>query len=172
MKKTLFLVFIILNLHSAMAQSTQKVKDLVEKEVKAYRQKIEKNEDFSPLMRDFSIDTFRIEHTFSAKTAELSNSHDILEVFAETTAAYDVLLNKYYNKLMSKLKGEDKKLLIKSQKAWILFRDAEQMVIATISEEHYSGGGSIQKDMNEANYQELSKMRLINIIHLLDRITE
>jgi uncharacterized protein YecT (DUF1311 family) len=41
-----------------------------------------------------------------AKTAELSNSHDILEVFVETTAAYDALLNKYYKALMAKLKGD------------------------------------------------------------------
>jgi uncharacterized protein YecT (DUF1311 family) len=172
MKKTLFLVFAILSFQSAMAQKSKQAKNLFEKEIKAYRQKIEKNEYLSDLMKDFSMDTFRIEHTFSAKVREFSNSHDILEVFAETTEAYDVLLNKYYNKLMSKLDADDKKLLIKSQKAWITFRDAEEIVIATVSDEHYSGGGSIQKDMNETSYQELTKMRLLNIIHLLERITE
>jgi uncharacterized protein YecT (DUF1311 family) len=168
--KTIIILFLSLFFQGATAQNTQNVKNIVAKDVKAYRQKLEKDENISPLLKEFSIDTFQIEHTFSAKTAELVNSIDILEAFGQASSEYDALLNKYYNKLLSKLKGKDKKILITAQKAWISFRNAEQNVIGTIGAEQYSGGGTIQRDINEATSQELTKMRLFNIVNHLDRI--
>ena len=170
--KTLILLFMPLCFENLAAQNTLKIQKEVERELKIYRQKLEKDENISALMKEFSIDTFRVEHTFSAKTADLVNSIDILEAFVAASDEYDALLNKYYNRLLAKLNKEDKKVLITAQKAWISFRDAEQNVIGTMGKEQYSGGGSIQRDINEAASQELTKMRLSNIFNHLDRIVE
>lgn len=170
--KTSIIFFFFFFFQSLFAQNTQKITNIVEKEVKVYRQKLEKDENLSALSKEFSIDTFRIEHIFLAKTADFVSSVDILDAFRQASNEYDVLLNKYYKKLLAKLKTEDKKTLIAAQKAWITFRDAERNVIGTISKEQYSGGGSIQRDINEASSQELTKMRLFNIFNHLDRIVQ
>ncbi len=155
----------------AYSQSTKKVQNTVDKEVRAYRKVLEKNSDYDSLMIAFSIDTFKIEHTFSATVADMVNSPQILDAAYQATAEYDKLLNKYYNVLLGKLKSEDKKALIKAQKAWLTFRDAEQNLIGVMSGERYSGGGTIQKDINAGTYQELVKSRLVHIFSHLNRIS-
>ena len=153
------------------AQDSKKVQAIVAKEVKAYRQILAKDENFDSLMIAFSIDTFKVEHTYAATIADMVNAPDMLDAAAKATAEYDKLLNKYYGKLMAKLTTDDKKELVKTQKAWLAFRDAEQNLIAIMSAEQYSGGGSIQKDVNEESYQELVKSRLVHIFKHLNRIT-
>ena len=160
---------VILSLQS-YAQNTKKVQNIVDKELKVYQKVLEK-EGYDALMIEFSSDTFKVEHTFSATIADMVNSPQILEAGEKATAEYDKLLNKYYNKLLAKLKGDDKKVLIKAQKAWLAFRDAEQDLIGTMSAQQYSGGGSIQKDINESTYQELVKNRLVHIFNHLSRIS-
>jgi uncharacterized protein YecT (DUF1311 family) len=161
------LILFLIGSEYATAQNAPKIQNLVEKEVKAYRQKLSKNADFDTLMIAFSVDTFRIEHTFAAIIAESPN---ILEAVEQATAAYDVLLNKYYNRLVAKLNGDDKKALVKTQKAWLAFRNEEQNLIWTVGHESYTGGGSVQKDVNASAYQELIKNRLIQIFNHLNRI--
>ena len=155
----------------AYSQSPKKVQNTVDKEVKAYRKVLEKNGDYDSLMIAFSIDTFKVEHTFSATIADMVNSPQILDAVYQATAEYDKLLNKYYNMLLVKLKSEDKKALLKAQKAWLSFRDAEQNLIGVMSAEQYSGGGSIQKDINAGTYQELIESRLVHIINHLNKIS-
>jgi uncharacterized protein YecT (DUF1311 family) len=172
MRTTFLMAIAVLLLSSqALAQNTKKVQNIVDKELKAYQKVLEQNGDYDALMKEFSLDTFRVEHTFSATISDMVNSPQILEAGEKATAEYDKLLNKYYNKLLTKLKSSDKKVLIKAQKAWLSFRDAEQNLTGTMSAEQYSGGGSIQKDINESTYQELVKSRLVNIFNHLNRIS-
>jgi uncharacterized protein YecT (DUF1311 family) len=171
MRTTFLTAIAVLFLGSqALAQNTKQVQNIVDKELKAYQKVLEK-EGYEALTIEFSLDTFRVEHTFSATIADMVNSPQILAAGQQATAEYDKLLNKYYNKLLAKLKSDDKKVLIKAQKAWLTFRDAEQNLIGTMSAEQYSGGGSIQKDINESTYQELVKSRLVHIFNHLNRIS-
>jgi uncharacterized protein YecT (DUF1311 family) len=164
------LIFFLIGSEYATAQNANKIQNLVEKEVKAYRQKLSKSADLDTLMIAFSVDTFRIEHLYAATIVGMVNSPKMLEVAEQATAAYDVLLNKYYNRLLAKLNGDDKKALVKTQKAWLAFRNEELNWIGTVGQEAYTGGGSVQKDVNESTYQELIKSRLIQIFNHLNRI--
>lgn len=165
------LIFFLIGSESTTAQNAQKIQNSVEKEVKAYRQKLSKSADLDTLMIAFSVDTFRIEHLYAATIADMVNSPDMLEAMEQATTAYDVLLNKYYNRLLAQLKGDDKKALVKTQKAWIVFRNEEQNLVATVGHESYTGGGSMQKEVNASAYQELIKNRLIQIFNHLNRIS-
>jgi uncharacterized protein YecT (DUF1311 family) len=90
----------------------------------------------------------------------------------EAAKAYDSLLNKYYKKLLSKLKPVDKTTLTQAQKAWIAFRDTEEKLIATVSKDEYSGGGTVQQLIDTSQYLELIKQRALQIFDHLDRITD
>ena len=104
---------------------------------------------------EFKIDTFRIE-TIASKRMEIDFSTTGMNITVdESTTSYDKLMNKYYGKLMKLLKPEDKKILITAQKAWLLFRDAELKLIGTMTDDQYSGGGTIQSNIRMGQYSSL-----------------
>ena len=111
-----------------------------------------------------SIASKRIEIDYS--TSGMNISVD------ELTNPYDKLMNKYYNKLMKLLKPEDKKVLITAQKAWLAFRDAELNLIGTMTEEEYSGGGTIQSNIRVGSYSTLVSERTIEIFNYYNGITK
>ena len=85
---------------------------------------------------------------------------------------YDSLLNKYYKKLSGVLKGDDKKDLTQAQKSWITFRDNETKLVATISKDQYSGGGTMQRLTESSEYLTLIKNRVITLFEHYLRATQ
>jgi uncharacterized protein YecT (DUF1311 family) len=81
----------------------------------------------------------------------------------DLTASYDILLNKYYQKLLKSLKIEDRKVLIDAQRAWIAYRDSEAKLIWTMKDVEYSRGGTIQSNIATINYNYMVKYRAIEI---------
>ena len=90
----------------------------------------------------------------------------------ETAKLYDILLNKYYQKLLTALKADDKKALIQAQKAWIIFRDNEFKLVETLSKTEYSGGGTVQQLIESSEYLDLVKKRTIALFNHYLRTTE
>ncbi|WP_291143123.1 lysozyme inhibitor LprI family protein [Flavobacterium sp. UBA7680] len=90
----------------------------------------------------------------------------------ELTTGYDKLMNKYYNKLMKSLKPEDKKVLITAQKVWLAFRDSEIKLIGTMTEDQYSGGGTMQSNIRMGQYSSLVVERTIDIFHYYNGIVK
>ena len=81
----------------------------------------------------------------------------------EMASSYDKLMNKYYNKLMNMLSLDDRKILIAAQKSWLVYRDAEDKLIGTITDPAYSGGGTMQSNIARGNYADLVVRRTIQI---------
>ena len=79
-------------------------------------------------------------------------------------------MNKYYGKLMKLLKPEDKKILITAQKAWLVFRDAEIKLIGTMTDDQYSGGGTIQSNIRMGQYSSLVVERTKDIFNYYNGI--
>ena len=132
-----------------------KIKVEVEKEVVKFRQSLAKDENITKTLLDFQTDTFRI-HRINDATQEVDYSTPgISNAVYEMGKSYDLLLNKYYNKLLKKLKGNDKTVLIKAQKAWLTFQKLEQDLIGTLGKAEYSGGGTIQSNIRASQYTEL-----------------
>ncbi len=112
---------------------------------------------------EFSIDTFKVERLLDNMVALDYSDIGIRNASNEAANNYDILLNKYYKKLLTVLKGDDKKTLITAQKYWISFRGSETKLVKTISKDEYSGGGTMQQLIESSGYFNLIKSRTITI---------
>ncbi len=147
----------------------KKIKAEVEAQIPKLKLKLTKQE-LNPDEIEFKIDTFRIE-TIASKRMDIDYSTAGMNITVdELTTSYDKLLNKYYGKLMKSLKPEDKKVLITAQKAWLAFRDAEIKLIGTMTEDQYSGGGTMQSNIRMGQYSSLVVERTIDIFHYYNGI--
>lgn len=149
----------------------QKIKVEVEKEAVIKKAQLQKDK-VSDADVEFTLDTFRVER-FMKKYLELDYSDaGMNQAGYETAKQYDSLLNKYYKKLLVTLKGDDKKILVQAQKAWIAFRDSESKLLETISKDEYSGGGTIQRLAESSEYLEMVKNRVLAIFSHYLRATQ
>jgi uncharacterized protein YecT (DUF1311 family) len=161
---------------SAYSQAPQEVTPDIEKKI---RQQVDievgnmksklKAEGASAAVIEFSIDTLRIERYFEMYLNYDYSTAGMSGAGYNAAHEYDSLLNKYYKKLLAKLKPEDQKILTRAQKAWITYRDTETALTETMSKEEYSGGGTIQLLINSSDYLELIKSRVIALFEHLRR---
>lgn len=130
MKSLLLILFLFLSTigRSQTAKGPKEVTPEMEKTIKA---KIEKDiagfkkvqDSDRAVATEFAIDTMRIER-YMKEYMELDYSTAGMRfAMNEAASAYDVVLNKYYKKLLLKLKPADKTALIQAEKAWIAFKD-------------------------------------------------
>jgi uncharacterized protein YecT (DUF1311 family) len=149
----------------------KKIMQDIDKEVPKLKQRLEKAKE-NAVHIEFAADTFRVER-FMAKWVDLDyRDYGMRDAGYTTAKLYDSLLNKYYKKLLTVLKGDDKKALVQAQKAWLAFRDNETKLVETISKDDYSGGGTMQ-DLTEATeYLNLIKNRTIALFEHYVRATQ
>tara|TARA_B110000879_G_C10951280_1_gene423790 strand:- start:193 stop:720 length:528 start_codon:yes stop_codon:yes gene_type:complete len=114
---------------------------------------------------DFASDTCRIETIEFEKMQIDYSTLGINVAVSESKYQYDKLLNKYYKKLAAKLEGSDKEILKQTQRNWIQFRNSEYTLKSLLSEEKYSGGGTMQSNFRNMFGKRLTKNRLIEIFH-------
>ena len=127
---------------SVTAAMQQKIRQDIEKEATRLRPQLQKNNNQAEV--EFYLDTFRVEQYVGKMMKQDYSTVGMKEALYAGAKLYDSLLNKYYRKLSTLLKGDDKKALVQAQKAWIAFRDAESNLVDIMSKDEYSGGGSIQ----------------------------
>jgi uncharacterized protein YecT (DUF1311 family) len=179
MKSALIILFTVLSFLSVIGQTPaeitpellKKMKQNIEKEIPKLKQQLEKSE-VNPVEIEFTIDTFRAERFMKEYLNLTQSDFGMRDAAYETANIYDSLLNKYYKKLSGVLKGDDKKVLIKTQKAWLTFRDSENELVGTISKDEYSGGGTLQQLTESSIYLELIKNRAIAIFNHYARATQ
>jgi uncharacterized protein YecT (DUF1311 family) len=148
-----------------------KIKQDIEKEVLKLKQQLEKDR-VNPVEIEFTLDTFRVEK-FMEKYIELDfTDFGMRDAGYKTAIYYDSLMNKYYKKLLSVFKGDDKKILIQAQKAWLTFRSTETKLVGIISKDEYSGGGTMQQLAESSEYLNLIKNRTIAIFEHYVRATQ
>jgi uncharacterized protein YecT (DUF1311 family) len=175
MKKSAILIITLCFslLSYSQAKVVKEIRELTPAILKSIKADVERNalkfksalskSDMTPVQIEFSVDTFKIEQ-ISSKSMEVDYSTmGINNSINDLTASYDMLLNKYYQKLLKSLKIEDRKVLIETQRAWIAYRDAEAKLISLMTDDHYSGGGTIQTNIATLNYNYLVKHRAIEI---------
>lgn len=131
-----------------------------------------RREDYSDDWVEFTADTFRISLINNKRMDVDFSTQGMNETVMETAAAYDKLMNKYYNKLLNWLKPEDKKVLVAAQRAWIAFRDAEKKLIGVTRKEEYSGGGTIQSNIYTGMYESMVEARAIEIFNYYDELVK
>ena len=179
--KYLYLIVILLTGNRLLAQNDSprevtpeillQIQKEVEQEIPTAKQKFSK-QGFTKEELEFAIDTFRIEK-ITTKRIEIDYSTAGMNIsVSELTVGYDKLLNKYYNKLLKLLNKDDKKVLIKAQKAWLDYRDAENELMGTMTNDEYSGGGTIQSNIRAGSYCQLVASRTIEIFNYYNAINK
>jgi len=129
----------------------------VEKEVPAFKEKIRKAK-YSPIVSEFAVDTFRIERLTDKWIKIDYTDAGMSRATYNQAKEYDVLLNKYYKKLLAILNPEEKKKLIAAQKSWLSFRDNEVNLLEAVNDKAYAGG-TIEELTNSGEYLKLIQTR-------------
>lgn len=143
----------------------------IETRVPAFKQDL-RTQGFTKEEIEFSADTFRIEQLVAKRMDIDYSTFGMNATIEEKTNSYDKLMNKYYNKLSKALKPEDQKTLVNAQRAWIAYRDAERKLIAMMTWETYSGGGTIQSNITVISYSELVVKRTLEIYAYYDNMVK
>ena len=141
---------------------SKKINTAVEKEVLQLKSSLEKKK-YPKEEIEFILDTARIELYYSKYMDIDYTTAGMANATYQATEKYDKLLNKYYQKLMTILKGQDKQVLTQSQRAWMTFRDNEIKLIETLTKDEYSGGGTVQILNYSSLVLELTRKRLLEI---------
>ena len=92
----------------------------------------------------FQLDTLKANRETAVRLDSAMTMYDMIQVFVIDNSNYDVLLNKYYKRLMNRLSPNDQLILKESQINWIKFRDSEIKTIRMISANKYAGGGTME----------------------------
>lgn len=140
-------------------------------ELPDYKKSLE-GKKLHPVQVEFAADTFYAE-AFVTILVQADNSDGAMsEATYAGAQVYDSLMNKYYKKLLDVLQGQDKTALVKAQRAWLAFRDAESDLADTISKDEYSGGGTMQGLTESALYFDRIKRRVIELFEHYVRATQ
>ena len=149
----------------------KKFKAEIEKEVVKLRADLKKSSE-TDLGIEFAIDTYRLDALLDKFAETEYSTAGICNAEYKVAQMYDSLLNKYYKKLLAVLKGDDKQVLVKTQKAWMAYRDAENELVFIIGKEDYAGGGTMQNMLRASAYREFVKKRTVEIVGHLRSATQ
>lgn len=162
---------------SASAQSTYPAKTAaglsntdvakLKKAIADFRAQYKASNDYAEEQAvDFAVDTFSVSYAENLRMEADYSNLGMLQTVYDTAEDYDVLLNKYYKKLNAKLRGEAKNNLVKAQRAWIAFRDADNDLSGSIfyTQDH----GSIGKLQYAAGNSDRIKQRVVELFEYLN----
>lgn len=121
------------------------------------------------LFVEFAIDTFKIEERQRLKLDINYTTTGMVVSALDANKEYDILLNKYYKVLLKSLNEKDKEILRKTQRNWIDFRNSELELNRALTDDYYSGGGTIQQVISVSRVLELTKNRVFEFYYYLDR---
>jgi uncharacterized protein YecT (DUF1311 family) len=144
-----------------------------QKQIDEYRKSLEQEEYGSiyqkALLVEYEIDLYKVELYEAEVAGSGGTTQSIVEGRNAAYNYYDVMLNKYYNLLLSKLNEPDKEILRQSQRNWVKYRDSELQLNVVIAGDEYSGGGSIQRIYHAERKVGIVKSRLEEIVGYLER---
>ncbi len=146
-----------LDLENRIALETQKFKDSIKK-----LDKFSGKLDF-----EYAVDTFKIDKRMELEIEKDYSTAGMLQATYNAQNSYDILLNKYYEKLLNNLKSADKETLKEAQRNWINYRNSESKLNNLISNEEYSGGGTIQQIFIASRSLEIITNRLNELYYYL-----
>lgn len=119
------------------------------------------NEYASEAEVEFAVDTFSISFCEDMLIKDDCSKMGMVQAIYAAAEDYDVLLNKYYQKLRNSLNSNGKSALLKAQKAWLAFRDADD----ELSGAAMPPDGSMWRVVHASNHQERIKQRVIQLFN-------
>lgn len=119
---------------------------------------------------EFAIDTFTISKRFDLYISQDYSDFGMKTASINMLNDYEKLLNKYYKILLTQLKQEDKETLKIAQRNWINYRKSEEQFNYLVSEDKYSGGGTIQTLFVLSRNIEITQNRVTEFYDYISRI--
>lgn len=153
-----------------LARMKLKIHKAADEQLKKWIAKPEKDDYESKDFLEFKTDTTKIEQFMKQRLAIDYSTAGMVEASYDAEKEYDLLLNKYYQQLLKTLEVKDKPLLIEVQKNWLKYRDSERKMNGLLTEDKYSGGGTMQRIIYASAYLELTKKRVLELRDYLSRI--
>jgi len=179
MKKIICIPFLLLPLllcaqREITEEDLSKINTEIEVESIRLKDSLTENEGIvvNPLDIPFELDVFKIEKLAEKKMNIDYTTSGMTNAVYELEKGYDKLLNKYYKILVEKLNTEDKEKIKIAQRNWLKFRDSELEMIWVMSNDEYTGGGTIQKNIRAAKVCDLTKKRVYQIKEHIDQFVE
>ncbi|KAB1065982.1 lysozyme inhibitor LprI family protein [Salibacter halophilus] len=182
MKTILLTVSLMIVGVACVGQTSGKLRDAnslkVENKVKASAQRLRDSlesdvrHQHTLLQIEFTVDTFKIEERRRLITNLDHSINGMVLSVLDANEKYDELMNKYYQQLQGSLNEKDKKVLSQSQKNWIEFRDSERELNVLLMSDYYSGGGTNQRVFAALRTLDLTRNRVVEFYHYLNRKTE
>ncbi len=170
-------ILVLLTGFFATAESylTEKQQQIItkklEQKVKKYKDKmVLENDSYSKFSIEYLVDIFKVGEKKGLSMDIAPSNAGMVYALISAKNEYDVLLNKYYAKLIKKLSKKDKNILKLTQINWIKYRDSELKLNLILANDKYSGGGTIQRLYVANRVLEITKSRLKEIYDYLDRI--
>lgn len=179
--KTLLLILTTLTFSICYGQTPRQLTETdsiqIEKKIEIKTQQLkdslkETERPTDNLRLEFTIDTFKIEERQRLKLDIDYSTNGMVISTLDANKEYDKLLNKYYQMLLNSLNEEDKEILKNSQRNWIVFRDSELELNGILMNDYYSGGGTIQRVFAASRVLEITRDRVIEFYHYLNRKME
>jgi uncharacterized protein YecT (DUF1311 family) len=165
MKRNLYFSFFLILVFSlpGRAQSSAQKDAIIRKKMDSLMRIKTKVSD--TLGFKFLLDTSRIEITEEVYLEDELNDFAMRDLSNQAGRSYDELLNKYYKKLSGKLNETNRAVLVRTQKAWIAYRDEELKLFGTIDEASNGGGGTAATIALASIYRTLTKQRTIDLFN-------
>lgn len=127
--------------------------------------------DFSDsIRRQFLEDNFVAENLRQKQLDKEATTLGINKANLACASEYENLVDKYFKILLSKMKDEDKYLVISSQKDWKSLMEKERTLAGKLMQEEYSGGGSIHSIEYTNRLMMQQKNRLLTLIDYLTHL--
>jgi len=143
----------------------------IHKEAENLRHDLEAKEgndkEIDAIMIEFKLDTFVIERLLDRRMA-IGGGPSMVQLdnaTSDAARAYEKLIDKYYQILLSRMKSEDKPILEESQKIWVKYNECESKLHRKLVDEEYDNhrGGSLLKYDLVAQDLERNKNRVIEL---------
>ena len=153
-----------------LARMKLKVHKAADEQLKKWLAKPEKDNYEDKDFLEFKTDTTKIEQFMKQRLAIDYSTAGMVEAAYDAEKEYDLLLNKYYQQVLKTLEVKDKPLLVEVQKNWLKYRDSERKMNVLLTDDKYSGGGTMQRIILASAYLELTKKRVLELRDYLSRI--
>lgn len=154
-----------------LARMKLKVHKAADEQLKKWLAKPEKDNDYqTKAALEFKADTTKIEQFMKERLAIDYSTAGMVEASFDAEKEYDILLNKYYQQALKILAAKDRPVLVAVQKSWLAYRDSERKMNLLLTDEEYSGGGTMQRIILASAYLEITKKRVFELQGYLDRM--
>ncbi len=131
---------------------------------KAFEDSLRNNDlGSSDISISYEVAKYKIEKLLEKRMNIDYSTNGMNTTMYEAADSYDKLMNVYYNAAMKLLAEADKKVFVTAQKSWIMFRDNEIKLVATLSSDKNSSGGTMQTNIAASRYLDMIKTRCTTI---------